>query len=89
MFTPGCKHIFLQLVGSGTEGSVSVSTGMVQAVCQPLAVSGPLYLGLGYSPVKTPQHLILHGRALAVHDWHREKDGFKVFYLPWPPAHAR
>lgn len=40
LFTPGCKHIFLQLVGSGTEGSVS---GMVQAVCQPLAVSWPLY----------------------------------------------
>lgn len=56
LFIPGCKLIFLRWVGSGTEGRVSVSGGVALAVCQPLAVNGPLYLGLGYSLMTAGQN---------------------------------
>lgn len=47
LFISECKLIFLQCVGCGTEGTVSVSGGVALAMCQPLAVSqsvGPFTL---------------------------------------------
>lgn len=37
-------------MGSGTESSVPVWGGVALAMCQPLAVNGPLASGLGFSP---------------------------------------
>lgn len=61
------KPIFTQLVesGAGGGGSVSVSGGVVLAVCQPLVVIVPLNFGLGYSAVTAGQNLWTFNTLLA------------------------
>lgn len=84
-----CLSLGVNLSPSGEWGPelravFSVSGGVhgasrVSATCSQRA---PL-LGIMLQAVKTPQHLILHRRALGAHGWHRPVY-FKVFLNPAP-----